>query len=35
LIQIERPVNWSMENIRKIANEINNIEMYISAKKEK
>ena len=33
MIQLERPSNWSMENIKKIANEIQNIELY-NAKKE-
>ena len=35
MIQIERPVNWSMENIERIANELKNVESYNSAKKNK
>ena len=28
MIQIERPINWTMEKIIKIANDIKNIEIY-------
>ena len=28
MIQIERPVNWSIDNIKKLAKEIENIESY-------
>ena len=31
MIQIERPVNWSIENIMKIAKNLKNIELYNSA----
>ena len=30
IIQIERPVNWSLENVRKLAIEIKMIEVYNS-----
>ena len=30
MIQIDRPVNWSIDNIFKIANELENIELYNS-----
>ena len=30
MIQVERPVNWSIENVKKIINEIKNIELYNS-----
>ena len=32
MIQIERPKNWTIENINKIANEIGHIELYNSKK---
>ena len=32
MIQIERPKNWTMDNIMKIANEINRIEIYNTKK---
>jgi hypothetical protein len=28
MIQIERPRGWTIERIKEIANEINNIELY-------
>jgi hypothetical protein len=28
MIQIERPTNWTIENIEKIANDIKNMELY-------
>ena len=31
MIQVERPVNWSIENVKKIVNEIKNIELYNAA----
>ena len=34
MIQLERPRNWSIDNIKKIASEIKNIEVY-NGKKEK
>jgi hypothetical protein len=30
MIQIDHPVNWSIDNIFKIANELKNIELYNS-----
>jgi hypothetical protein len=30
MIQIDRPVNWSIDNIFKMANELENIELYNS-----
>ncbi len=34
MIQIERPKNWTMDNIMKYANEINRIEIFNTKKKE-
>ena len=31
MIQVERPVGWSTEKVKKIVNEIKNIEMYNEA----
>ena len=33
MIQIERPTNWTIEHIKKIANEIKNMELYNSKKR--
>jgi hypothetical protein len=33
MIQIERPRGWTIERIKEIANEINNIELYNKIKK--
>ena len=30
MIQIQRPMGWSMDNVEKIAKEMNNIELYNS-----
>ena len=35
MIQIERPTNWTIEEIKKIANEIKGIEMYNARKVSK
>jgi hypothetical protein len=35
MIQIERPVNWSIEYIKKIASEIKNMELYNSKQSKK
>ena len=34
MIQIERPTNWTIENIIKIVNEIKRIETYNTKKKK-
>jgi hypothetical protein len=34
MIQMERPKNWTMDNIIKLANEINRIEIFNTKKKE-
>jgi hypothetical protein len=33
MIQIERPKNWTMDNIMKLDNEINRIEIFNTKKK--
>ena len=30
MIQVERPINWSIENVKKIVNELKGIEIYNS-----
>jgi hypothetical protein len=35
MIQIERPIGWTINNIRKIALDLKNIEIYNSAFKNK
>jgi hypothetical protein len=35
MIQIERPVNWTIERIRKIANELRCMEIYNATKTNK
>ena len=31
MIQVERPVNWTIENVKKVVKEIKNIELYNAA----
>ena len=33
MIQIERPTNWTIEHINKLANKIKNMELYNSKKR--
>ena len=35
MMQIDRPVGWQMENIKKLARELRNIELYNSHANQK